>query len=255
MVIIENRIVGQIPTLHIVKEESKDHSLPLIIFFHGFTSAKEHNLHFAYLLAEEGYRVILPDSLYHGERATQFKGINLSLKFWDIVLTNIKELSLLKDELISLNLVDRERIGVAGTSMGAITMLGALTQYEWIKTAVSLMGSPHYEGFCRGLIAGFRKQGTKLPLTDEQIEQQIALLKKFDLGHQPEKLNGRPILFWHGKNDEVVPFQFTYEFYKQIQPFYKGNEENLKFLEDPTRGHKVSREALLETVEWFRKHL
>ncbi|MDI5791688.1 hypothetical protein PO124_35075 [Bacillus licheniformis] len=31
--------------------------------------------------------------------------------------------------------------------MGGIVTLGALTQYEWITTAVSLMGSPAYVEF------------------------------------------------------------------------------------------------------------
>jgi uncharacterized protein len=255
MVIIQNNTIAQIPTLHIVKEHLQNQQLPLIFFIHGFTSAKEHNLHFAYLLAEEGYRVILPDSLYHGERAVEGQGKELAFKFWDIVLNNIKELAILKEELVKQDQVDVNRIGLAGTSMGAISMFGALTQYEWIRTAVSLMGSPHYEGFCRGLIHEIKQQGQKLPVTDEQLEAQIAGLAKFDLGKQPELLKGRPILFWHGKRDDVVPYQYTYDFYKQILPYYKGVEDQLKFINDPKVGHKVSREALLETVEWFKKHL
>ncbi|MFC4322351.1 esterase [Litchfieldia salsa] len=255
MVIIENKTIAQIPTLHIVKEHLQQQKLPLIFFIHGFTSAKEHNLHFAYLLAEEGYRVILPDSLYHGERALEGQGKELTFKFWDIVLQNIKELSFMKEELVAQDLVDVNRIGLAGTSMGAITMFGALTQYEWVNTAVSLMGSPHYEGFCRGLIAGIKQQGHTLPVSDQQLERQIAELAEFDLGKQPELLKGRPILFWHGKQDEVVPYQYTFDFYKRILPYYEGKEDQLKFIEDPKVGHKVSREALLETVEWFKTHL
>ena len=35
------------------KRGEKEKALPLVFFIHGFTSAKEHNLHFAYLLAEK----------------------------------------------------------------------------------------------------------------------------------------------------------------------------------------------------------
>ncbi|MBD8067567.1 prolyl oligopeptidase family serine peptidase [Bacillus sp. PS06] len=255
MVIIENKTIANIPTLQIVKDQLQHEQLPLIFFYHGFTSAKEHNLHFAYLLAEEGYRVVLPDALYHGERAIAGMGKEMTFKFWEIVLTNIKELAILKEELVSLDLVDTSRIGVIGTSMGAITMFGALTQYDWINTAVSLMGSPHYEGYCRGLIEGIKQQGHTIPLTDEQVEQQIAGLAPFDLGKKPMALKGRPILFWHGRRDEVIPYQFTYDFYQQLLPYYEGQEDKLKFIEDPKVGHKVSREALLETVEWFKRHL
>lgn len=68
MVIVENHLINRIPLLHIVKKDAQLETLPFIIFSHGFTSAKEHNLHYAYLLAEKGFRVILPEALYHGER-------------------------------------------------------------------------------------------------------------------------------------------------------------------------------------------
>ena len=45
------------------------------------------------------------------------------------------------------NLIDSERIGMVGTSMGGIVTLGSLTRYKWIKAAVSLMGMPYYEKF------------------------------------------------------------------------------------------------------------
>lgn len=53
MIQIENQTVSGIPFLHIVKEENSRRAVPLVFFIHGFTSAKEHNLHFAYLLAQK----------------------------------------------------------------------------------------------------------------------------------------------------------------------------------------------------------
>lgn len=133
--------------MHIVKEEKKEKALPLVFFIHGFTSAKEHNLHFAYLLAEKGMRVILPEALYHGERNEQLTQEELAPRFWEIVTNEIKELEVLKNHFERENMIEKGRIGAAGTSMGGIVTLGALTQYEWITTAVSLMGSPAYVEF------------------------------------------------------------------------------------------------------------
>jgi len=255
MVMITNKKYQNIPVLEVVQEELSQMQVPLIMFIHGFTSAKEHNLHFAYLLAEKGFRVILPDSIYHGERTQNLSETELSFKFWDIVINNIKELDVIKEEVKQLGLLDETKVGVAGTSMGGITTLGAITQYKWINTAVSLMGSPCYEEFFNGLVREIRRNQIELPVTDEQLQQQSSLLREYDLSQQPEKLEGRPLLFWHGEKDRVVPFQNTYEFYKKIFPLYEGNEENLKFIADPKGDHKVSREGLLETVEWFKKHL
>lgn len=68
MIIVEKRFLNNNPFLHIVKKSGQQERLPFIIFTHGFTSAKENNLHYAYLLAEKGFRVILPEAIYHGER-------------------------------------------------------------------------------------------------------------------------------------------------------------------------------------------
>ncbi|MEH7235511.1 prolyl oligopeptidase family serine peptidase [Bacillus sp. JJ1562] len=255
MVIVEKKKIADIPTLHIVKNLLKDEKAPLIIFVHGFGSAKEHNLHYAYLYAEEGFRVVLPEADYHGERDEDLEGLEMDFKFWDIVINEIKELQGIKDELVGEGLVDETRIGVAGTSMGGIVTLGALTQYPWIKTGVSLMGSPHYEEFCRGQIEELKRHDIELPFSETELEEKYAELRKYDLSLQPEKVNGRPLFFWHGEKDKMVPFKYTFEFYQEIKPLYKGKEENLSFIADTRADHKVTRDGLLASVEWFKKHL
>lgn len=255
MVIIEKETVAQVPVLHVVKEGKKEERLPLILFIHGFTSAKEHNLHFGYLLAEAGYRVILPDALHHGERDLSLSDRELQLAFWNIVTRTITEIKKIKEELELRNLIQPDRVGLAGTSMGGIVTFGALAVYPWIKAAVSLMGCPAYEMFFDELIKTAKKMGITVPLTDEQLQWEKEKLMKYDLSKQPEKLAGRPLLIWHGKCDQVVPYSYTYEFYEQIKPLYQGKEENLKFISDDTAGHKVTREAFLEAVTWFTKHV
>ena len=76
---VENEQWGHIPLLHVYKESEKDIQVPVVIFLHGFTSAKEHNLHYAYQLAEKGFRVLLPDAHLHGERQEPLDKVQLSL--------------------------------------------------------------------------------------------------------------------------------------------------------------------------------
>lgn len=255
MVIIEKETVAQVPVLHVVQKEKKEEQLPFILFIHGFTSAKEHNLHFAYLLAEAGYRVVLPDALYHGERSTSLSERELQLMFWHVVQQTIAEVKWIKEEMEQCRLIDPDRVGIAGTSMGGIATFGSLAVYPWIKAAVSLMGCPAYETFFDALVETAEKMGVVIPLSDEQLKREKAKLVKYDLSKQPEKLAGRPLLIWHGKRDPVVPYSYTYEFYEQIKQLYREKKENLKFISDDQAGHKVTREALLETVKWFAKHV
>lgn len=253
MIYVEHKEISGIPVLHLVKKDLSQKALPLVMFIHGFTSAKEHNLHYAYLLAEKGHRVILPDVLYHGEREKGFNEAELSLRFWEIVLHTIGEINILKDELEQEGLIEAGRIGLAGTSMGGIVTLGALSTYQWIKAAVSLMGMPYYEKFAEMQINHLKHKGVKIPLNETEIAQLFSQIKEVDLSAQPEKLNERPLLFWHGVKDQTVPYAPAHQFYENVRPLYSSSPERLKFITDQKAGHKVSREGLLATVEWFNE--
>ncbi|MTH53270.1 alpha/beta fold hydrolase [Bacillus mangrovi] len=255
MVIVEKIAAGGVPALHIVKEEIKHEAAPFVLFVHGFTSAKEHNLHYAYLLAEKGARVVLPEAMYHGERSEPLSSMELNVRFWDIVMNTIHELKAIKDDFADRGLIDEDRIGAAGTSMGGIVTLGALTQYPWIKAGVSLMGSPHYVHFLRKQVEYLRKAGHVLPISDTELDHKLKMLEPFDLSLQMEALNGRPLLFWHGEKDQVVPFEPTWEFYEKARSAYADVPGNIQFIRDPNADHKVSREGLIDLVNWFSTHL
>lgn len=251
LIYVKHNIIRQIPYLEVVASDKHNEKLPLVLFVHGFTSAKEHNLHYAYYLATRGFRVILPDAKLHGERAENLTEAELEFSFWDIVISTIHELPYFVDHFSEQRLIDNDRIGVVGTSMGGIVTLGALTQYRWIQCAVSLMGSPAYVTFAKSQIDALKQSGKPIPFTKEEEQQFYKKLEQYDLSLRPKVLNERPLLFWHSKVDEVVPFEPTYNFYLKAKSYYKDQPDKLKFIEDETSGHKVSRKGVLETVQWF----
>ncbi|RWZ55163.1 esterase [Halobacillus fulvus] len=250
MIGVIRQTLKNVPVLTVVETAKQEEPLPVFIYFHGFTSAKEHNLAQAYLLAQKGYRVILPDSAYHGERDEDLTKEELSLKFWDIVYQNLKELQDIKDELDRLGWIENRRIGVGGTSMGGITTSAALTMYPWIQSSTIMMGSPKPVEFAKKLISDAEKGGMKLPITEAELNELYEYLEGIDLSRQMDKLQGRPIFFWHGDVDPVVPFEHSYEFYNEAIKDYK-NPENIRFLREIGRDHKVSRFAILEMVNWL----
>lgn len=250
--IFHEKIKG-IPSLIAVNKTKQYEALPLMIYFHGFTSAKEHNLPIAYLLARQGFRVVLPDSLHHGEREDKNETeVKRQLSFWDIVLANVKELKDIKDFFEKKKLILDDRIGIAGTSMGGITTAASLTQYPWIKAAAILMGTPKATQYAHLLIENYKEAGKYL--TKEQIQHAINRLHDYDLSLHIDRLDNRPLLFWHGENDSVVPFKHSYTFYNEAQTYYQ-NSNMLRFLREKERDHKVSRHAILETEKWFVEHL
>lgn len=255
MILVEKIKVDKIPILHVCNKETYNEQLPFIIFVHGFESAKENNLHYAYLLAEKGFRVVLPEAIFHGERQANLNAMEVKMQFWKIVLNTIYDLEPIKNYFEREHIIDSENIGLAGTSMGGIVTLGALTQYPWIKASVSLMGSPSYEDFALLQVNELKKQGISLPLQDKEIDDLLRQLRLFDLSQQPEKLAGRPLLFWHGKKDKIVPYSYSYHFYDRIRPFYKGNAEKIQFILDEKAEHKVTQEGVLNLVQWFETYL
>ncbi|MBM7693985.1 fermentation-respiration switch protein FrsA (DUF1100 family) [Peribacillus deserti] len=255
MISISKESIHHIPVLHIVKQEKRKEKLPFILFIHGITSAKEHNLHYAYLLAEKGFRVVLPDALYHGEREINLSENKLMLSFWDIVIKTIKEIEVLKDFYENAELIDTSRIGVAGTSMGGIITYGALSQYAWIKAGVSLMGNPAYVSYAKRQIENLKNSHIDIPLSNEELDQLYSVLASYDLTLNREKLAGRPIFLWHGEKDTVVPYQDAYNFYESMSAEYGNASHKIAFLLDKDASHKVSREGLLKTQEWFAKQL
>ncbi|MFC4386840.1 prolyl oligopeptidase family serine peptidase [Gracilibacillus marinus] len=254
MITITKEYWSNIPVLHVVDQQKKEEALPTLTYIHGITSAKEHNLPIAYLLAEKGYRVILPDCMHHGEREENISSEALQMQFFDIVKQNLDDIETIYEHLVMNELVEVDRFGLAGTSMGGITTAAALTQFSWVTCAGILMGTPKLTLFAKDMIEKMKASVPNFPVPDEQITLLLEELTEIDLSVQKDKIFGRPIFFWHGEKDDVVPFAHSYDFYEEIIPDYK-NPENIHFLKEINRGHKVSRLAIVEFTNWLEYKL
>ncbi|AYC29001.1 alpha/beta fold hydrolase [Paenisporosarcina cavernae] len=253
--LVESLHWNGIPILHIVNSEEDYPKRPTVLFLHGFTSAKEHNLHYAYNLANKGFRVLLPDAHLHGERSENLDEVQLSLRFWEIVLTTLEEIPAIRTKLMEQGLADESTpFGLAGTSMGGIETLGALTAYPWIDAAAVMMGSPGYVELAKAQIAQFENRGFKLPITDVERKGIFTALERFDLTKQSEKLANRPVFFWHGEQDTVVPFAPTHHFFQAMKERYP-EESKWQFMRDRMAGHAVSRAGMLASVDFLAEHL
>ena len=145
---------------------------PIVIFLHGFLSAKEHNLHYAYQLVKKGIRVILPDALFHGGRSEQISEEKMNLKFWIIVVNSIQDVGKIYNEIQSR--FQPTKVGIAGTCMGGIVTCGCLKKYNWIDAAGVCMGAPGYIAFADYQLKEFEKYfriKDNPSYTDEQKEQ------------------------------------------------------------------------------------
>lgn len=109
---IRHRYIKKIPVLEVVSEEEKNKALPLVVYYHGWQSAKELSLTQARKLARKGMRVILPDAMNHGERKTGPVSPIPSVTFWSSIQYNIIEFSQLIRHFEKLELIENNKIGV-----------------------------------------------------------------------------------------------------------------------------------------------
>lgn len=241
--------IGEIPVLHAVQEGFHEQVLPTVIYYHGYNGEKISSLTLAYMMAEKGIRVVLPDSPNHGERSQNLSAAESDLAFWDTVTQNIDEIPKIATHLIQQNQAVQNRIGVGGTSMGAITTYGALVKYDWIKTGVSLMGTAYMTDYASTLIDYYNEHHDE-KISKNQEKDVYRELRFYDLSKQLHKLNERPLLIWHGEEDNVVPYCDSPKIYQAFQEV-ANQPEYIKLVSEPGRAHHVSRLAMHEAANWF----
>ncbi|KRL00072.1 alpha/beta fold hydrolase [Liquorilactobacillus capillatus] len=250
MIIIKSKKIGMIPVLEVVQSVKAEEELPLVFFYHGWTGCKEKVLTQGYEIAKRGFRVVLPDALYHGERLVVGKTSEHKLEFWQIIVNSIKEFPQLLAYYRETTGIKDEKIGVSGLSMGGITTCALLRTYPQITAAVCLMGSPAPCDFARALLEAIPGMEDVDP---NYIEQQIKALELIDLSMNPQKIAGRPLHFWHGTSDPMVPYQPTKTFFDKIKDH--SYAEKVTFTTTQDAVHKVSYETTVEMADKFAVYL
>lgn len=255
MIILKKEIIADLPVIELVKNNLIKEKLPTVIFYHGWESYKERVLEHGYSLAQAGFRVILPEAYNHGERRKSNSQAHDPMNFWEVVTRSVAELLVIVEAYVEAGKTISNRIGVAGLSMGGITTSAILRQYSWVKVAVILMGSPSPIKFTRWLLQNYKVEGRPIydSLDSELVESRLNELAPVSLNLQPEKIAGRPVYFWHGENDAVVPAKITQKFVEENKRTEYGR--NITFELTEGVGHKVPKEIVNKTTEYFKKHL
>lgn len=249
MIELDVRHFAGIETLHAFPAGKGAQPLPCIVFYHGFTSSKLVYSYFAVALAQAGFRVVMPDASEHGARFDGDETRRLQ-RFWQILQGNFAEFAALKDALYQQGLIDNQRLGVGGASMGGMTALGIMTQFPELKSVACLMGSGYFSTLANSLFP---------PLVVTTAEQQatfdsiIAPLAKWDVTGQLAQLASRPLFLWHGDADDVVP---AVETLRLQQALVEGHlDGKLTCLWEAGVKHRITPTALTATVKFFTEHL
>ncbi|WLI75178.1 esterase [Kosakonia sp. H02] len=247
MIEIQSDHFAGIEALHAFPAGKRTQPLPCVVFYHGFTSSKLVYSYFAVALAQAGFRVVMPDAPDHGARFGG-DGQRRLRQFWQILQGNIEEFPALQDALKSQDLIDDSRLGVGGASMGGMTALGIMTHHPEVRCVASLMGSGYFTSLARTLFP-------PLDVTNDAqaFDAIIAPLAQWDVGSQLERIADRPLLLWHGEQDDVVPAGESFRLQQALAD--AGLDTHLTYQWEAGVRHRITPQALDAAVGFFTRHL
>lgn len=249
MIEVACKHAGEYPVLELNDSNLRDESLPLVFFYHGWEGCKEKVLTQGYEIAKRGFRVVIPDAQNHGERMVGGPAKTHFLEFWQIIADSVAEFPKIVDYYEKTTGIKDDFVGVSGLSMGGITTCALMASYDWISSAVCLMGSPCPVEFAKKLIASMPEVKN---VPQQYVDSQLQALRAIDLSLAPEKIAARPFHFWHGTADQIVPYKPTKAFYDRIKD--EDYAQKTTFTTTEKAVHKVSYETTVEMAEKFAEY-
>ena len=227
--------------LHAVPSGLRETPLPTLFFYHGFLSSKLVYSYFAVALAQAGFRVIMPDADEHGARFSGDENRRLE-QFWSILQKNIDEFPELHQLALEKSWVADNKVAVAGASMGGMTALGIMARHPEVRAVASLMGSGYFSSLAK----------TLFPPVSRENDKVMAILTPYDVEHQLATLGDRPLLLWHGEEDDVVPVTETRRLQQALTA--RQLDTRLTCVFEPGVKHRITPSALSATTTFFEQN-
>lgn len=225
---------------------------PLVMWVHGGPtgiSASRYYASFGWnqLLAAAGYAVFLPN--YRGSTGwgLEFAESNIG----DMGGKDFQDMLLGVDSLIESGIADPHRLGIAGWSYGGFTAAWAVSQTDRFKAAVMGAGISHWLSFHgKSSLADW----DAIHYADSPYEP-AGRFQKFSPLSYHENLK-TPTLILHGAEDQDVPVEQSYLFYRAL----KDKRVPTELIVYPREDHAIKeRPHLLDmsrrVLAWFRQYL
>lgn len=245
---IEKIQIENVPCLKIRPREESG-LLPTVIYYHGWSSNKDYQHLKGFILSTQGYQVIVPDAIHHGDRGIlDYEDPKIADKyFYEIIIQNVEESKGLIENIIKNHNADPDKIAVMGSSMGGFSASGVFIRNPQLKCLVVFNGS------CAWINSAeiFRQKAGKGSLNEEEVSSLI----DYDPLKNTQLLNRRPILMFHGDSDSMVSIESQKLFYEETLPIYSENQEDFKFIEIPRLNHYITIGMFEEAILWLKKHL
>lgn len=233
---IEKMVYHHIPL--IIVHPFHETGIPLI-FYHGWSSSAPYQISKGAFFASYGYTVIIPESIYHGNRNAldDYYTLEDYTYFWKTIFQNIKEFS---DILSLIQEKHWAKPFVMGHSMGGFTVMGIGASYDKdIKGVISFNGSGDWELSHLFLQARFGFLFNHSDPLFAEIKRRSPMEQKSILCHVP-------MLLTNGEDDKSVDPRAQESFFKGLPQPNKA-----KHITYPGQGHIVTINMLDDALHWM----
>lgn len=235
-----------------IREKNHPSVAPLLVLLHGAQSNKTGVTTAAKLYADMGYVVVAPDLAGHGDCVT-----DTPMAIYDIISQSAKIVEQIVSYYADVDYVDRERFGVGGVSLGAMTALYyAATSEQRPQCVLSLLGTPDFGSMVEGgSIYSIRINGASTPIT---TRKELILIGYPMIVNSPdqhmEELLRVPLMMVNGGADAFIPVEGVKAFAEKAEASYPGKLTLIIYEET---GHELSSEQYgsPEVKEFLQKNL
>lgn len=256
--------------------QDSNRKYPVIVFNHGYIPPAEYRTTERYIaytdaFSRNGYIVFRPDYRGHGNSEGQPEGAYYSPAYTIDVLNAVSSIKKLNAQTLGLTnqsdpIVDTNRIGMWGHSMGGSITLRSMVVTKDIKAGVIWAGVvANYED----MAANWRRSRPWMPSQREQAFRRPgrqALIDRYgDFDKNPVFWNSispisfvkdisGPMQIHHGTADEEVPILFS----ERLNDALKGVGKTVEYYTYEGDDHNISGNldtALQRSVEFFNRYL
>ena len=219
-----------------MEAKAKDFKPAVIILHGGEAGAADKTQTIPWLwpieLARMGYVVACTDAWGCGEHpgVQELRTMKRKTK-WDALIPRIaitaRDCSHVYEYLAARPDVDGARIGLMGVSGGAMTTLAAAAIEDRFAAYVAVNGacdyfSPKWKETLFNKLQG----GIDLDKASDELRDRI---KSIDPVFHLEEIAPKPLLFVHGRNDQMAPPIFTKGLHEKLVPLYSETPECLSW--------------------------
>ncbi|MFR9281796.1 MAG: serine aminopeptidase domain-containing protein [Peptoniphilus lacrimalis] len=232
--------------LFVLEPKKENFKIKNLIFYHGWSSSAENQLFRANIFASFGYRVFLPDAIFHGQRGhIDYDDKNTGAKYFVRAISqNIRESSQIIS-YIKENFKEKE-IGVSGHSMGAISSGGIYAVNKDLNMAMIFNGIIDYD-----YIVDRAKKSIVSENEDKEFTEACDFLIKVNPIANMDKLKNRPLILFNGNEDNVINPDIEENAFKKLYKIY-DNKELIKFKRFELTTHQLTTPMLEESIKIFK---